>query len=123
MLQTRLLFLTVVSILLPIFLALCAFVIDVGLMTYENVKLKNTTKSILNSVVDKNKISEDNIKKLYKKNDINIENIEIDISNENIIVKNNYYIDSMFGKILSIHEYEVSVNAKMNLINKRIIFE
>ncbi|MBO5096338.1 MAG: pilus assembly protein [Bacilli bacterium] len=115
--------LVIFIILLPIFLALCAFVIDVGLMTYENVKLKNTTKSILNSVVDKNKISEDNIKKLYKKNDINIENIEIDISNENIIVKNNYYIDSMFGKILSIHEYEVSVNAKMNLINKKIVFE
>lgn len=115
--------LVIFIILLPIFLALYAFVIDVGLMTYENVKLKNTTKSILNSVVDKNKISEDNIKKLYKKNDINIENIEIDISNENIIIKNDYYIDSMFGKILKIEEYEVSVNAKMNVINKKIIFE
>lgn len=115
--------LVIFIILLPMFLALCAFVIDVGLMTYENIKLKNTTKSVLNSVVDKNKINEDDIKKLYQKNKINIDNIEIIINDEIIQIKNQYFIDSLFGKILQIKEYEVRVNAKIDLKSKKIIFE
>lgn len=115
--------LVIFIILLPMFLALCAFVIDVGLMTYENIKLKNTTKSVLNSVVDKNKINEDDIKKLYQKNKINIDNIEIIINDEIIQIKNQYFIDSLFGKILQIKEYEVRVNAKIDLKSKKITFE
>ncbi len=115
--------LVIFIILLPMFLALCAFVIDVGLMTYENIKLKNTTKSVLNSVVDKNKINEEDIKKLYQKNKINIDNIEIIINDEIIQIKNQYFIDSLFGKILQIKEYEVRVNAKIDIKSKKIIFE
>lgn len=115
--------LVIFVILLPLFMALCAFVIDVGLMTYENVKLKNTTKTILNSVASKNKITEDNIRNLYKKNDIDIVNIKIQIDKEKIIVENDYYIDSLFGKILKIKEYEVRVVAKMNRETMKIIFE
>ena len=115
--------LVIFVILLPLFLTLCAFVIDVGLMTYENVKLKNTTKTILNSVASKNKITEENIINLYKENDINIENINIQIDNEKIIIENDYYIDSLFGKILRIKEYEIKVVAKMKRETKKIIFE
>lgn len=115
--------LVVFILLLPVFLALCAFVIDVGLMSYENIKLKNATKSILTSVVEKNKINEENIKDLYKKNDINIDNLEIEINSETINIENDYYIPSIFGKILQIEEYEVRIKAKMNISNKKVIFE
>lgn len=115
--------LVVFVLLLPIFLALCAFVIDVGIMTYENIKLKNVTKSILNNVVQKNKVSDEAIIALYKENDINIKNLDIKIDSEKIIIENDYFIASMFGKILQIEEYEVRVEANMNLDTKKIIFE
>lgn len=115
--------LVVFILLLPIFLALCAFVIDVGLMSYENIKLRNATKSILTSVVEKNKINDESIKDLYHKNDININNLEIKITPETINIENDYYIPSIFGKILQIEEYEVRVKAKMNITNKSVVFE
>lgn len=115
--------LVIFILLLPIFLALCAFVIDVGLMSYENIKLKNVTKSILTSVVEKNKINDESIKDLYHKNDININNLEIKITPETINIENDYYIPSIFGKILQIEEYEVRVKAKMNITNKSVVFE
>lgn len=115
--------LVVFILLLPIFLSLCAFVIDVGLMSYENIKLKNVTKSVLTSVVEKNKINDESIKNLYKKNNIKIDNLKIEINHETINIENNYYIPSIFGKILQIEEYEVRVKAKMNITNKIVIFE
>lgn len=115
--------LVIFVLLLPIFIALLAFVIDVGLMTYENIKLKNTTKSILNDVVKKNKINEESIITLYKENDINIDNLKIEITENEIVIHNNYFIESMFGKILKINEYEVNVNGKINLENKKIDLE
>lgn len=115
--------LVVFILLLPVFLALCAFVIDVGLMSYENIKLKNTTKSILNSVTDKNKITKNAIIDLYKQNDINVDNLVLKIDENAIELENDYFISSIFGKILQIEEYEVRVKAKMNISNKEIIFE
>lgn len=115
--------LVIFILLLPVFLALCAFVIDVGLMSYENIKLKNTTKSILNSVTDKNKITKNAIIDLYKQNDINVDNLVLKIDENAIELENDYFISSIFGKILQIEEYEVRVKAKMNISNKEIIFE
>ena len=115
--------LVVFILLLPIFLALCAFVIDVGLMTYENIKSKNATESILVNVVEKNKINDESIKELYKKNDINVDNLKIKITPETINIEIDYYIPSIFGKILQIEEYEVRVKAKMNISSKEVIFE
>lgn len=115
--------LVVFVLLLPVFLALCAFVIDVGVMAYENIKLKNVTKSILINVVDKNKLNENVIRDLYRENNINIDNLIIKLGENNILIENNYFISSIFGKILKIDEYEVRVNANMNIKNKKIIFE
>ncbi len=115
--------LVIFIILLPVFLAFCAFVIDLGLATYENTKLKNTTKSILNSVIKNDKVSVENITRLYQKNDINIENLKININEKNIEIKNQYYIESMFGKILKIEEYEVRIDAVIDIQTQKIKFE
>lgn len=115
--------LVIFIILLPVFLAFCALVIDLGLATYENTKLKNTTKSILNSVIKNDKVSVENITRLYQKNDINIENLKININEKNIEIKNQYYIESMFGKILKIEEYEVRIDAEIDIQTQKIKFE
>ena len=115
--------LVVFILLIPIFLAICAFVIDVGLMTYESMKLKNVTKSILTNVMSKNKISEDSIIELYRRNNIKTDDLVIEITEDSIKIENNYFIPSMFGKILQIEEYEISVDVEMDILNKKITFE
>lgn len=115
--------LVVFILLIPIFLAICAFVIDVGLMTYESMKLKNVTKSILTNVMSKNKISEDSIIELYRQNNIKTDDLVIEITEDSIKIENNYFIPSMFGKILQIEEYEISVDVEMDILNKKITFE
>lgn len=115
--------LVIFILLLPVFLTMCAFVVDVGIMTYENIKLKNVTKTILNNVVNNNNVNEKTITDLYQKNKVNIENLKININNETIDLENAYFIESMFGKILQIEEYEVRIKANMNINTKKVIFE
>lgn len=112
--------LVIFIILLPILLILCSFVIDMGLLTYESVKLKNTTKTILESINDSDDINEKRIKELYKKNNIDIDTMEINISADKIVLKHHYQIDSIFGKIIKINHYEVKIYAVYDRNEKEI---
>ena len=49
---------------------------------------------------------------LYKKNNIDTDNLKITIKDNNFIIKNEYEIDSIFGKIIGLKKYEVKVSLK-----------
>ena len=91
-------------ILIPFLIMIMAFVVDISYMYSESSKLQNATKTIINDNYDK-RLNDDikkDIKELYKKNDIKTTNLKVD-GNENYLkIKNNYKIESIFGKIIGI---------------------
>lgn len=110
-------------ILIPIIMAIFALVIDIGLMTYENVKLKNTTKTILKEGLKNNDLNENYLKKMLLKNGINCDNLKIYDDDNKFTIYNQYFISSMFGKILGIKEYEVNVKAEVTKETNSIIIK
>lgn len=110
-------------ILIPIIMAIFALVIDIGLMTYENVKSKNTTKTILKEGLKNNDLNENYLKKMLLKNGINCDNLKIYDGDNKFTIYNQYFISSMFGKILGIKEYEVNVKAEVTKETNSIIIK
>ncbi len=115
--------LVIFVILIPIIMAIFALVIDIGLMTYENVKLKNTTKTILKEGLKNNDLNENYLKKMLLKNGINCDNLKIYDDDNKLTIYNQYFISSMFGKILGIKEYEVNVKAEVTKETNSIIIK
>lgn len=118
--QTLILFV----VLIPVLLMVLAIVVDVSLMYHEKIKSENTTKTIIKNVYGNR--SDDNIKNqikdLFKKNNIEYKNIKISSTSEYIKITNNYEIDSIFGKIIGFKKYKIKINIKGYMKNNKIIF-
>lgn len=104
--QTLVLFI----IFIPIFLLLAAFIVDTGIIIKESTRLKSTTKTVLNDTFYNDNKSEEKIKELFIKNNIDTTNIEIIINEDKISIKNSYNIESIFGKIIGLKEYNIKIN-------------
>lgn len=116
--QTLVLFVMII----PIFLLLLAFVVDTGYLFMQHTKLESTTKTILKTTY-KEKDSEDFEKKvfdLYEKNNIPTENLKID-HKEKIEVQNHYEIESIFGKMIGLKYYEITIKMKIYSENDQLI--
>ena len=116
--QTLVLFI----IFIPILLLLAAFVIDTGLIIRESTRLKSTTKTVLKDIYYKEDKTKEKIIKLLNENDIKTDNIKITINDTSIRVKNSYEIDSIFGKIIGLKEYEVKLDITAKEENKVLKF-
>lgn len=115
--QTLILFV----ILIPILLGLCALVIDVGLIVSKSVELKEVSKSIIrHSYLD---TSEEEIREMFLENDIPVNNLVIEIDEFRIHIQNEYKIDSIFGKIIGIQEYEINVDLTGTWNDEEVIIE
>ncbi len=89
-------------ILLPVILMILALVVDVGLMY--NAKIKGE------SLIEEATTSELNIEEYFKINDINIDTIKNDSKNGKNCVIIKYRIDSVFGSLVGMKEYEIKVD-------------
>lgn len=102
-------------ILLPIFLLIFTFIIDLGLLSIEKRKISNSTYDALEYYLD-NIDKEKTIKLLEK----NLDNIEIDIIDDadyvEIIVSKNYK-----GIYNVIYDNEINITYKGNKETKEII--
>lgn len=87
---------------LPVMLMIFALIVDVGLMY--NAKIKGS--ALLEEAVKDNK----DIEEYFEINDIDIDNIKFDSKNGKSCVIIKYRIDSVFGSLVGIKEYEISVN-------------
>lgn len=119
--QTLVLFI----IFIPILIMLAALIIDTGLIIRENTRLKATTKTILQDVFYKENKDEEMIKQLFIANNISVKNMSITISENKIRIRNDYDIESMFGKIIGLKNYNIKIdlsivekNNKLNIIKE-----
>lgn len=115
--------LVIFVILIPLFLILAAFIIDNSLIVSNSLKTKSVTRSIITNCLKKSNCDQEKIVDLYKKNDIPIDDVDVFITDDEISITNNYYVDSIFAKIIGIKNFEIKVNIKGVLKDNKIIFE
>lgn len=114
--QTLVLFI----IFIPILLLLAAFIIDTGVIIHESTRLKAVTKTVLNDIYYKENKSEEMTLQLLKKNDIDVSNAIVVITDEEISIKNTYDIESVFGKIIGIDKYNIKADFKAKEVNNKL---
>lgn len=115
--QTLILFV----ILIPILLGLAALVIDVGLIVSRSTELKEVSKTIILNVWDE--ASSEKIRNSFIKNDIPADNLEVEVKEDSIRIVNEYKIDSIFGSVIGIHDYNIKVDITGKRKENKIIFE
>lgn len=112
-------------IIVPVFILLMAFVVDTGFILKEYTKLNSTTKTILKTTYDE-RMQEDykeQVISLFDKNNIPTEDMDITSIENKIIINNEYAIDSIFGQIIGLKEYEVKITMTAYEENGKIIIE
>ena len=105
-------------VLIPLMLALFAFVIDSAYIVRKDTELEGIATSSLKSVIKDNKsISE--VKQVIKKNDNNIEIISFDDS----IIHLKNKINPIFGKVVGYDKYNLEVELYGGYENGKLIIE
>lgn len=119
--QTLILFV----ILIPIMLLLCALVIDTGLVVVENHHLKEVTKTIIKEEIDNinNNNIEEEIKKSFKMNEIDINKLNIAILDNKLKISNEIEVASIFGNIIGIKNYKIKIDLVGYKLNDKLILE
>ena len=115
--------LVVFILLIPLFLLVAAFIVDKGYMVYKNIEMKNVTKDIIRIHLNKKALTDEEIIDIYKKNDIPTTKLNINIKEDKITISNTYYVDSIFGKIVNLSNYEVSCKVTGFLKDNKVVFE
>ncbi len=110
-------------ILIPIMIGVLALVVDVGYMSLEKIHLKEVTKTVIKDNIES--LEEEKIKEEFRKNKVNIDNLEIDIDRDinEINIKNKIDIESIFGVIIGIKEYEIKIDITGILKNGKVKIE
>lgn len=90
-------------LLLPIMLMIFALIVDVGLMYNANIKGSNLLDDVLNEGT--------NIEDYFKINDIDLDNVKRISKNGEECVIIEYRIDSIFGSLVGMKEYEIKINS------------
>ena len=70
-----------------------------------------------------NAVEKINGRDLFIKNDIPVEHLEVQITEESIHLVNDYEIDSIFGSVIGIDSYEIKVDITGKMSNQKLVFE
>ena len=105
--------------LIPIILTMAALVIDVGLLYYK----KNEYTGIVEESIKEYFKDEDilSAKKTLTLNGVSLDDTEINISDNKITVTLDTKVDSIFGKVIRINEYEIKVSRVGTKDKERVI--
>ncbi len=94
--------------LLPVILALVAYLTDSSLMMYEDNKLDRLNEIVIDySIENKDTINSEKIRTLLLKNDRDLTIEEIILTDHQVSIKMSKEIPSLFGKVLGINKYTV----------------
>ena len=105
--------------LIPIILTMAALVIDVGLLYYKkNQYVGIVEESIKEYFKDENLTS---AKKTLTLNGVSLDDTEINISDNKITVTLDTKVDSIFGKVIRINDYEIKVSRVGTKDKERVI--
>ncbi len=112
-------------VLIPLLLGLMAIVVDTGLVISRKCHIKEVTKMVIkDNISDINQDGvKDKIKKVIEKNKVKTDNLEITILDNKMNIKNRVKVDSIFGAIIGIKEYEIKVDLVGYLDNGKVIIE
>ncbi len=105
--------------LIPIILTMAALVIDVGLLYYK----KNEYTGIVEESI-KEYFKDENLtsaKKTLTLNGVSLDDTEINISDNKITVTLDTKVDSIFGKVIRINDYEIKVSRVGTKDKERVI--
>ena len=117
--------LVVFVIIVPVFILLMAFVVDTGYLLKEYTRLNSTTKTVLKTTYEKsNDVNyKEMVVNLFNENKIPVNNLELSVNNEKISIKNQYSIESIFGQIIGLKEYQVKIEMSSYQKDNKIIVE
>ena len=99
--------LVIFIIILPVIILGVSYLVDTGLMYIGRSKLISTCKVIIDEYYDE-EISDSKVEEYLEKNDINYTDYKVN-RNNNLSIEVESKIDSIFGKVVGIKEYEISV--------------
>ena len=107
--------------LIPIILTMAALVIDVGLLYYK----KNEYTGIVEESIKEYFKDEDilSAKKTLTLNGVSLDDTEINVSDNKITVTLDTKVDSIFGKVIRINDYEIKVSRVGTKDKERVIIK
>jgi hypothetical protein len=112
-------------ILIPVLIAMAAYAIDMTHVFYRSTKLNNLNYMVLEyglKNIDNIDINS-KLSKLLDENDSNIDTKEIIIDDNKISIRLDEKIDSIFGKVINIDNYQITSVYKGYIINGEIVIE
>lgn len=107
---------------IPFILMLASYVIDLGYIQSEKIKLNDTTKIVIKELYKKD-YSTNQIKQLYQKNDIKLQKVAIKKEEDKINVSASYEVESIFGKLVGIKKYLIKTTLIGKKINEKIEYQ
>lgn len=106
-------------ILIPIMILMLSVITDVGLLKYEALKTKSIVDNGIHFILEQNKEQQE-IENLLKLNEIPTENLKVEQEENSIVVELSYKIDSLFGKIIQLNEYEIVIQRQGTIENDKV---
>lgn len=107
---------------IPFILMLASYVIDLGYIQSEKIKLNDITKIVIKELYKKD-YSTNQIKQLYQKNDIKLQKVAIKKEEDKIKVSASYEVESIFGKLVGIKKYLIKTTLIGKKINEKIEYQ
>lgn len=107
---------------IPFILMLASYVIDLGYIQSEKIKLNDTTKIVIKELYKKD-YSTNQIKQLYQKNDIKLQKVAIKKEEDKIKASASYEVESIFGKLVGIKKYPIKTTLIGKKINEKIEYQ
>lgn len=107
-------------LLLPIIIMLFGYLIEISIIAYTKVKVSSVTKSIIANCIDE--CEKDDIILLYDKNDITVDDLEVDnTSGFRISLKSS--TKSFLGSLIGKDKYLIDIDIKGIKENNKIKYE
>ena len=110
--------LVIFIIIIPVIFIVFSFLYDYAYIINSQNKYENVTRTILNSTLE-----EDKIVYLYKQNGYKVDDFKYKKENDKVYIQNSYKIKSVFGNIVNLKNYTVSINYVVINSNNGIIIE
>lgn len=110
--------LVIFIIIIPVIFIVFIFLYDYAYIINSQNKYENVTRTILNSTLEEDKIVD-----LYRQNGYKVDDFKYKKENDKVYIQNSYKIKSVFGNIVNLKNYTVSINYVVINSNNGIIIE
>ena len=114
--------LVIFIVILPLIILGFSFLVDTGLMYIGKTKLISTCKTLISDYYDKEFTNED-IKEYLDNNHILYDDYEINRKDNNLVIKVDGKIKSIFGKLIGKEEYPIKVQLTGTKEDTKLKFE